>query len=69
MKLISVQSRGNRLVRIEKDTEMRGVGGYSVILKSFNRRNKSFTFKGFWYRNYKSEALKAAAEWLEGAKE
>ena len=63
MKLISVQSRGDRLVRIEKDSQ-----GFIVWLKKFNKKEEIFKETGFWWRSDCDKALNAAEEWLKGAK-
>jgi len=67
MKLISVQSRGNRLVRIEKDSQVEGVGGFSVIFKRFSKRQKSFIILGFERRGWINAAMNVAENWLKGA--
>ena len=69
MKLISVTSRGNRLTTILKHSEVEGVGGFTIWLKTFNKKQKAFVKTGFWHREYKSDALQAAEEWLKGAQE
>ncbi len=63
MKIISVQSRGNRLARIEKDSQ-----GFIVWLKIFNKKEEIFKATGFWWRSDLDKSLKAAEEWLKGAK-
>ncbi|OQB44121.1 MAG: hypothetical protein BWY02_02866 [bacterium ADurb.Bin157] len=63
MKLISVQSRGDRLVRIEDDSDI-----FIVRLKTFNKKGKRFIDTGFWFRANEYFALNAAEEWLKGAK-
>lgn len=68
MKLISVQSRGDRLVRIEKDSQVEGIGGFSVIFKRFSKRQKSFIVMGFGRRGWINAAMNVAEEWLKGAK-
>lgn len=67
MKLISVQSRGDRLISILKHSYVDGVGGFTIWLKTFNKREKTFKKIGFWHRTWKSDAFKAAETWLEGA--
>lgn len=69
MKLISVQSRGSRLVIIEKNAETEGVGWFTIWLKTFSRARRKFVKTGFWCRSYKSDALRAAEKWLAEAKE
>jgi hypothetical protein len=67
MKLISVQSRGNRLVTVLKHSQVEGVGGFTIWLKTFNKKEKAFKKCGLWHREWKYDALKAAETWLEGA--
>lgn len=69
MKLISVQSRGDRLATVLKHSEVEGVGGFTIWLKSFDKKTKGFVKMGFWHREWKSDALKAAEGWLQGAKQ
>jgi len=66
MKLISVQSRGDRLVRIAY-----GKPHYFVYLKALvNDKQAGFCINLIHSPDFykKSEALRAAEEWLKGAK-
>ena len=66
MKLISVQSRGNRLVKVYCK--------HSYYVHGFMFSNpfhddEGWTSRVFWQKaSTVEEALKAAAEWLEGAR-
>lgn len=62
MKLISVQSRGDRLVTIEEYDSF-----YVVVAKVIIK--DSFISRRFWQTTTSGIALKSAAEWLEGCKE
>ncbi|NCB47799.1 hypothetical protein EOM81_12395 [bacterium] len=65
MKLISVQSRGNRLAIVE-ESEF-AIECFQTIGKTFNKRH----FVPYFYHQTttKKLALKAADEWLQEAKE
>ena len=66
MKLISVQSRGNRIAKVER-FEIFG-SDYVLTKKKIQSGDKSFR-KSSRLISYvkRTEALKAAAKWLEGA--
>jgi hypothetical protein len=67
MKLISVQSRGNRLVKVER-FETPGIAGrHATYCLSITDEGK---IEYHHTEDYVSEtwALKAAAKWLEGAR-
>ena len=69
MKLISVQSRGDRLTRLELlDSRFHPSRIYLYKLKQRDfgayGQHKAYKTRLFYY---KSSALKAAAEWLQGA--
>lgn len=66
MKLISVQSRGNRLVRIELH---RVKNGYYTNLKQMLPGRLFYKSVAMLNHRSKKQSLKAAAEWLAGAKE
>ena len=59
----SARSRGDRLVRIEKDSQ-----GFIIWLKMFNKKEEKFKATGFWWRSDCDKSLEAAEEWLKGAK-
>ena len=63
MKLISVQSNGNRLARVYEHPR-----GYGHSWLGCQISEGKFVLKNHAHLLEKSEALKAAAEWLKGAK-
>ena len=65
MKLISVQSRGNRLAVVESSAQVPGVGYFTCNLKSMGKRK--FLTRDYRLYEHKSGAMGKAAEWLEGA--
>lgn len=67
MKLISVQSRGDRLITVTKLDD----GGIRINYKVINAEKQKFESQGaHWPVSHKeSYALMAAAEWLMEAKE
>jgi hypothetical protein len=63
MKLISVQSRGDRLVVVETS-----ISGLARLITK-NMACGVFIVRSIEWKYSATSALKAAAEWLEGAEE
>jgi hypothetical protein len=66
MKLISVQSRGNRLVRVYGGLTAKTLV-WSALCKQFDDKKKRFQAVINRERKTERTVLKAAEEWLEGA--
>jgi hypothetical protein len=64
MKLISVQSRGNRLVRV---IDRGGFSGYRYKVEPKVMGKARFRIRDCYCYQTEEAALQAAEEWLEGA--
>lgn len=65
MKLISVQSKGNRVVRVVQD---HGFEVFCKVLSMWPDVGFSYNLVRSFRHKSKSRALKCAKEWLEGNK-
>jgi len=66
MKLISVQSRGNRLVSVSEDKNI-GAGNWLLRYKQFDYCKGRYVAIDLQWFMLLQTALDMAAEWLEGA--
>jgi len=65
MKLISVQSRGNRIANVQNES-VRGKSIFLFVVKEISPWGNSSVVCAESF-SFESSALKAATEWLEGA--